>query len=34
MIMFDGLMEKFIHYYTWTWDEVQRLLMHFQMFEL
>jgi hypothetical protein len=26
MIMFYGLMEDFIHYCTWSWDEVQRLL--------
>jgi hypothetical protein len=22
MIMFYGFMEKFIHHYTWNWDEV------------
>jgi hypothetical protein len=26
IIMLCGLTEKFIHYCTWNWDEVQRLL--------
>jgi hypothetical protein len=25
-ILFCGLMEDFIHYYMWSWDEVQHLL--------
>jgi hypothetical protein len=25
-IMFCGLTEEFIHYYTWSWDEIQRFL--------
>jgi hypothetical protein len=34
MIMFYGLIEEFIHYYTWSWDEVQHLLEHFNAFVL
>jgi hypothetical protein len=34
MIMFCGFIEEFIHYYTWSWDEVQRLLERFKAFGL
>jgi hypothetical protein len=33
-IMFCGLTEKFIHHYTWSWDEVQHLLKCSKVFEL
>jgi hypothetical protein len=29
--MFYGLIEDFIHYCTWSWDEVQHLLQHFKI---
>ncbi len=33
MIMFSGLTKKFIHYCTWSWDEVQCLLKCSKTFE-
>ncbi len=27
-VMFCGIVEDFIHYYMWSWDEVQHLLQH------
>jgi hypothetical protein len=33
-IMFYGLTENFIHYYTWSWEEVQCLLQHFKVLGL
>ncbi len=33
-IMFCGLTKEFIHHYTWSWDEVQRLLKCCKAFEL
>jgi len=34
MIMFRGFTKEFIHHYTWSRDEVQRLLKHSKTFEL
>jgi hypothetical protein len=28
------LWEEFIHYFTWSWDEIQHLLEHFKAFKL
>ncbi len=28
LVMFCGIVEDFIHYYMWSWDEVQHLLQH------
>jgi hypothetical protein len=33
MIMFCRLMKKFIHHYTWSWDEIQCLLKCSKVFE-
>jgi hypothetical protein len=33
-VMFYGLIEEFMYHYTWSWNEVQRLLKCFKAFEL
>ncbi len=34
IIMLYGLTEEFVHYYMWSWDEIQHLLKCFKAFGL